>query len=144
MSYWDHIETACQETCIYNGGVIFCREFARLPAHIGDILAAHWILSEVANGGLHQFFLNSTGVLAPEAAQGFEHMGLPQVADLIRQAMAHFGSTYPRDQHHREAFLDSHGPEVFEPLERQLYEIGSPNLGIIYDLMDAYAERPVA
>src|SRR5687768_10979390 len=144
MTYWEHIEAVSKKTSIYDGGVSFCCEFARLPAPIGDLLAAHWTLSEISNGGLHQFFLNPTGVLAPEAAQGFEHMGLPQIADLIRQAMAHFGSTYPREQQHREPFLDSHGPEVFEPLEHQLYEIGSPNLGRIYDIMDAYAERTVA
>jgi hypothetical protein len=64
-------------------------------------------------------------------------MGLPKVADLIAQAMAHFCSTYPREKEHREPFFESHGSEVFEPQERQLYEIGSPNLGRIYDAMDA-------
>lgn len=144
MSYWNHIEAAYKDTSIYDGGVIFCREFARLPSHISDLLAAHWILAEISNGGLHQFFANSTGVLAPEAAQGFLHMGLPQVADLIRQAMGHFGSTYPREEEHRGPFLESHGPEVFEPLERQLYETGSPDLSRIYDVMDAYAKLTVA
>jgi hypothetical protein len=144
MSYWDRIKDAYEATSIYDGGVVFCREFARLPTPVGDLLAAHWALSEISNGGLHQFFANSTGVLAPEAADGFEHMGLPQVAEVIRRATAPFGRTYPREQHDRAPLLNSHGPEFFEPLERQLYEIGSPNLGRIYDVMDEYAERTVA
>lgn len=144
MSYWDHIESAYQKTSIHDGGIIFSTEFARLPAPVGDLLAAHWTLSEISNGGLHQFFLNPTGVLAPEAAQGFERMGLSPIAELIREAMAQFGRTYPREQEHREPFLAAHPPEVFAPLERRLYEIGSPNLGHIYDLMDAYAERNLA
>src|SRR5688572_20171742 len=144
MSYWEHIKEAYDKTSIYDGGVTFRHEFARLPAHVGDLLAAHWTLSEISNGGLHQFFANPTGVLAPEAAQGFERMGLPQVADVIRRAMAHFDGAYPREQQDREPFLDSHGPEVFDPLEQQLYEIGSPYLGRIYDVMDQYATRTAA
>ena len=45
MSYWEHIKEAYKETSIYDGGVTFRYEFARLPAHIGDLLAAHWTLS---------------------------------------------------------------------------------------------------
>ena len=144
MSYWEHIAQAYDKTSIYDGAVTFRSEFTRLPTHIGDLLAAHWILSEISNGGLHQFFANPTGVLAPEAAQGFERMGLPEVAELVRRAMAHFDGTYPREQQDRETFLDFHGPETFEPLEIRLYEIGSPNLGRIYDVMDQYATRTAA
>jgi hypothetical protein len=141
MSYWDRIQNAFKSTSIYDGADRFCGQFAELPTNIGDLLAAHWILSEVSNGGLHQFFANPTGVLAPEAAQGFERMGLPEVADVIRRAMAMFEGTYPREQLDREAFLSSHGPEAFEPLERQLYEVGSPDLGRLYDIMNEYAAR---
>lgn len=144
MSYWEYIKDAYKRTSIYDGAVTFRHEFARLPAHIGDLLAAHWALFEISNGGLNQFFANPTGVLAPEAAQGFERMGLPDVAELFRRAMSHFDGTYPREQQDREAFLDSHGPETFEPLESRLYEIGSPNLGRIYAVMDQYATRTAA
>jgi hypothetical protein len=113
MSYCDHIEAAYKKTSIYDGGDRFRKEFAQLPPHVGDLLAVHWTLSEISNGGLHQFFANPTGVLAPEAAAGFERMGLPEVADLIRQAMAHFDATYPREQHDRDSFLVSHRPEVW-------------------------------
>jgi hypothetical protein len=143
MSYWEHIEEAYAKTSIYDGAVTFRHAFARLPVRIGDLLAAHWTLSEISNGGLHQFFANPTGVLAPEAAQGFDRMGLQEVAELISRAMTHFDGTYPREQQDRQPFLDSHGPEVFEPLERRLYEIGSPSLGRIYNVMDEYAIRSV-
>ena len=141
MNYWDHIKEAYEQTSIYDGAAIFRHQFGRLPGPTGDLLAAHWILSEISNGGLHQFFANPTGVLAPEAAQGLERMGLPEVAQLIRRAMEHFDGTYPREREDREAILDLHGPEVFEPLERQLYEIGSPDFGRIYNVMDEYAIR---
>jgi hypothetical protein len=141
MSYWNQIKEAYTQTSIYDGSVIFRRDFARLPMPIGDLLAAHWTLSEISNDGLHQFFANSTGVLAPEAAQAFERMGLSEVSELIRHAMEHFGADYPREQKDRKVILDSHGPHVFEPLERRIYEIGSPNLSQIYNVMDEYATR---
>ncbi len=141
MSYWDSIEAAYKGVSIHDGAIVFCRDFARLPAAIGDLLAVHWTLSEVSNGGLHQFFLNSTGVLAPEAAQGFDRMGLSNVGNLIRTATSLFGETYPREQVDREPFLISHGGEIFRPLEKTLYEVGSPNLDFIYDVMDNYAKR---
>jgi hypothetical protein len=141
VSYWDSIEAAYKEVSIHDGGIVFCRDFARLPAAIGDLVAVHWTLSEVANGGLHQFFLNSTGVLAPETAQGFYRMGLGNVGNLIRTAMSFVGETSPREQADREPFLMSNSGEVFQPLEKTLYEIGSPNLDHIYDVMDEYAKR---
>ena len=141
MSYWDHIKQSFKAVSIYDGTDVFVGEFRRLPIHIGDLLATHWTLSEISNGGLHQFFLNPTGVLAPEAAEGFDRMGLTDVAALLRSAMVRFGETYPREQEERESFLKSHGPEVFEPLERKLYEVGASDLGRIYDVMDEYATR---
>src|SRR5437899_2694015 len=131
MSYWDHIKQAYKAVSIYDGADVFLREFRRLPVHIGDLLATHWTLSEISNGGLHQFFFNSTGVLAPEAAQAFDRMGLVEVAASLRSAMAGFGETYPREVEQREPFLAQHGPEVFESFEEKLYGVGAPNLGRI-------------
>jgi hypothetical protein len=52
----------------------------------------------VRNGGFHQFFTNPTGVLAPEALDGFATLGRMDLATLLRSAMSFFGRDYPRDQ----------------------------------------------
>jgi hypothetical protein len=62
---------------IYEGGDPFLREYARTPEAARNLLTAHWCQSEVCNGGPHLFFFNPTGVLAPEAAIGYEAIGLP-------------------------------------------------------------------
>lgn len=155
--YWDHIRQAYEEVSIYDGADDFVAAFQQLPDYVGDLLAAHWILSEVSNGGLLQFFLNPTGVLAPEAVQGFERMGLPEVARLVRDAMVYFGPTYPREMEEREVFFArQHGQRPddedwqpfahrpFESIENTLYEIGAHDLGKIYDVMDLYAARNAA
>jgi hypothetical protein len=64
-------------------------------------------ISDIQNGGLHQFFGNSTGAFAPEMVEWFERAGLPQAATVLKQAMAKFGEPYPRSQEARQKFLDS-------------------------------------
>jgi hypothetical protein len=155
--YWNHVKQAYEDVSIYDGADVFVQAFQRLPQHVGDLLAIHWTLSEVANGGFLQFFLNPTGVLAPEAASGFEHIGLAEVGGLVRQAMAYFGQTYPRESRERERILaQRHGyapddenwepfdHQPFEDIENRLYELGAANLGKIYDEMDLYAQRNAA
>jgi hypothetical protein len=144
MSYWDRIKKPFGEVSVHDSSDAFLRTFSQLPIYVGDLLATHWALSEISNGGLHQLFRNPTGVLVPEAVQGFERMGLSDVADLIRRAMTHFGQVYPREQRERLPFLVHHGPEVFELLERKLYDVGAPDLGRIYDVMDHYAQQNAA
>jgi hypothetical protein len=72
---------------------------------VGAVFAANFCQSEVCNGGLHQFFSNPTGVLAPEAVAAFRAMGLPEVAQVVEDAMSYFGSPYPRDAEERQARL---------------------------------------
>jgi hypothetical protein len=64
--YWTMIEPHWKRVTIYEGGDPFLREYARTPETARNLLSAHWCQSEVCNGGLHQFFFNPTGVLAPE------------------------------------------------------------------------------
>jgi len=105
MDYWDLIADAYKKVDIYNGPKAFSRGFQRLPKPVQHLLAAHWCQSEVNNGGFDQFFCNPTGVLAPEAEAGFRAIGLPIVADIVAEAIAAFGLTYPRDREARDAIL---------------------------------------
>jgi len=52
--------------------------------------ALHWTISEVSNGGFHQYFYNSTGYLAPEAITGAELLGASEYANVIRRATSIF------------------------------------------------------
>jgi hypothetical protein len=55
----------------------------------------------VCNGGFHQFFANSTGVLAPEALAGFRAIGLEEEAAALAEAMEQLGTPYPREREER-------------------------------------------
>jgi hypothetical protein len=78
--YWSLIEPVWDEIEIYSGPEEFSRTFAGVPRSAGLLFAAHFCQSEVCNGGFNQFFSNSTGVLAPEAIEGFKAIG--QVSSL--------------------------------------------------------------
>lgn len=104
---WEVIEPHCEAVSIYDGPIVFLDGFERLPEPARHLLAVWWCDAEVCNGGFHQFFSNSTGVLAPEAAEGFRVVGLAECADLVEAAMAKFDEPYPRDRVARRAALET-------------------------------------
>ena len=77
--------------------------------------------SEVSNGGFHQLFTNSTGVLLPEAIIGFRAMQLDALAGIASEAASFFGHDYPREQMPRIAALERHSvrsePDSWNPFE---------------------------
>ncbi len=76
----------------------FLRQFRAVRPEVGHLYAAHWCQSEICNGGLHQFFSNSTGILAPESLAGFRAIGLLKWAAVLEEAMGFFGRPYPRER----------------------------------------------
>src|SRR5690349_19083535 len=107
-AYWAVLEPAWDSVSIYDGPARFQREFEAASVTARNLLAAHWCQSEVCNGGFHQFFKNSTGVLAPEAVAAFHALGLPELAATVAQAIAWFGPTYPRDREPRKQVLSAY------------------------------------
>ena len=104
---WRLIEPHLDAISIYDGPLRFLQDFAQVPEAPRHMYAVWWCDSEVCNGGFHQFFLNSTGVLAPEAREGFRAMGLMEFADLLDAAIGRFGEQYPRDRDARRAGLQA-------------------------------------
>jgi len=102
MSYWKLVEPYWNAVPLHEGAETFGREFERLPVASRHLFATHWAQSEVQNGGLGQFFSNFTGILAPEAVQGFRAIGMPQTAETLVEAIKLFGEDYPRDRGLRE------------------------------------------
>jgi len=103
--YWSLVEPIWDAISIYDDPDDFLRQFSAVPQEAGHLFAAHWCQSEVCNGGLHQFFSNSTGVLAPEALAGFRAIGLTEWANILADGMRFFGEEYPREQTERLTLL---------------------------------------
>ncbi len=143
--YWQAIEPLWDSVSIYDGPDVFLEQFRVLSPSQQHLLAAHWCQSEVCNGGLHQFFMSPTGVLAPEALEGFRAIGLPEAANIVAEAMAHFGSSYPREQSDRIAILEAipgEGPSEWDPfaeLDRRMYSVFSTPSDAFAIAADFYA-----
>ena len=105
---------------IHEGPDRFMADFMALPPMIQPLIAGAWCEYEVSNGGLHQFFSNSTGVLAPEAIAAFETIGIPDLATVVRDAAGLFGEPYPRDREKREEALEGALAAVFKTNLSQL------------------------
>lgn len=101
-----------------------------------------WLYREAYNGGLHQFFFNDAGKLAPDALRGLRMVGAPVTAAILERAMAIFpGGVVPADQEKRRDFLcDEITPEQekqLDDLTDEFYRDQEP----VAELLTAYVER---
>lgn len=148
--YWNHINPIWNAVSIYDGHETFLRQFSEVPEHAGHLFAVHWCISEVCNGGFHQFFYNSTGVLSPEALAGFKIVGMPETAAVVAEAMAKLPDPYPRDRFLRQQALDELDPEdldeeddwesPFDDLDDRFYDLYEKENGG-WDAIDRYAAQ---
>jgi hypothetical protein len=73
------------------------RALAALPPQERHLVALSMFNMEFENGGVHQFFYNSTGDIAPEVHAAMVALDLAPQAELFGRALAMFGKNYPRD-----------------------------------------------
>lgn len=107
------------------------------PATKGQlgIYAATWYISEVNNGGHHQFFYNSTGMVWQQALDGFTMLGAEQHGAILQQAVDMFPNSQPStDRQIRYEQLEAIDSDKFDPLDDQLYDLteGFDELAIRY------------
>ena len=121
--YWQAIEPICDDIIVYDGEDVFLSSWSRVRSELALLYAAHFCQSEVCNGGLSQFFSNSTGVLAPEAISGFRAIGLPDLAAVVEQAAAFFEAPYPRNRNTRVKALREANSKMFERLDREFFRL---------------------
>ncbi len=103
--YWNLVEPVWEVINIYEGPEVFLRTYQEAPRNAALLFAAHFCQSEIRNGGFAQFFSNSTGVLAPEALDGFKAIGQIEVARTLEEAMQTLGPDYIRDRRTRQDLL---------------------------------------
>jgi hypothetical protein len=83
---------------------------------------------DIYDGGLHQFFSNSTGNFSPWFPEFAARIGAKRKGQLVAQANLLFGDADLADRHARNACLDGFDPETDERMERLT--------GEYYDVMD--------
>ena len=138
--YWETVDPIWDKIGI--GSVDeFLKTYGQAPRHAALLFAAHFCQSEICNGGFDQLFYNCTGVLAPEAVEGFRAIGQHKVAETVQTAMDMLGSPYPRDQGLRETILSRFSPRSFDALNEQFYAFLDSEAGGFDAAADDYAAR---
>ncbi len=132
-----YLESARRSVSIYDGPDVFLSGFTRLPQAVGDLVATNWLVSEVENGDLPQFFENSTGVLSPEALAGLRRLDLTVAAEIMERAMALIGSPYPRVRSERKERLEGLSETLLE-LSWDLCEALGPEFSNFDDAVERY------
>ena len=136
--YWNLIEPVLNRIDI-DSAEAFSRTYCAVRPQVALLYAAHFCQSEVCNGGFYQFFSNSTGVLAPEAAQGFRAIGQAKVAGVVGAALDAFGRPYPRDREARRILLTDFTKDHFEVLDDRFFSLIEVENGGFELAADQYA-----
>ena len=104
------------------------REVSRLTGPQRAYYVA-WVLhTEVSNGGFAQYFVNSSGGSARDAAAAFEQIEATAQADIVRKAVAVFGRNGPalerESRHDQLAGLSASQDALLEQLDAEYYRVG--------------------
>ncbi len=121
---FDVLDVIWQQADFYSDETTFHRSVK--PATKGQlgIYAATWYISEVNNGGHHQFFYNSTGMVWQQALDGFTMLEAEKHKAILQQAIALFPNGKPStDRQHRSEQLDAIDSGKFDPLDEKLYDL---------------------
>jgi hypothetical protein len=75
--------------------------------------------AEVNNGGLHQYYFNSSSNSAIETPEALDTIGASHTAEIVRKANSIFPQGPPRDCDARHVSLDAIAATAFEELDRR-------------------------
>jgi hypothetical protein len=139
--YWDIVEPVWDVTNIYEGPDVFCETYNAAPKCARLMFAAHFCQSVVCNGGFHQFFFNSTGVLAPEAVESFREISQLEIASLLESAMRLLDHPYPRDRAERQQRLAEVPEGALDALDEKFFALIESENGGFESAADNYVER---
>ena len=80
-----------------------------------------WYFAEVNNGGHHQFFYNSTGIVWEDALAGLRLFKMDELAENLQSVINYFGGSIPFDRAERWTILQDweNNPEFFDFLDEK-------------------------
>ena len=110
---------------IYEGPDAYDKSLEDLTTEQAEFHALLWYQAEVNNGGHHQFFFNSTGVVWQNALAGLVRLGLEDQANNLRAACDRIGGSPALDREQRseqlDALPDGEDDDPFEPEDDTFY-----------------------
>jgi Domain of unknown function (DUF4375) len=92
------------------------QRLSALPTPCQQLLYLGTLCGEVYNGGVEQFFSNSSGDVAPAVARTLQDVGLGKEAEIVRQGIDLFPAPYPVDRQRRQSLLTG-------VIDKKLYDL---------------------
>jgi hypothetical protein len=125
QDYWPFSESYIDSITIYDSPELYLSQYESVDPISAQMYVLFWCQAEVLNGGLIQFFANSTGVIAPETASALRNLGMLKIAEKLEVAMKLFGEVYERNRSKRISILSS--------IEEQLDLLEDDFINLLYD-----------
>jgi Domain of unknown function (DUF4375) len=107
---------------IYDGPVAYEKSLEQFSRSQRLVFAVLWYIREVNNGGHRQFYSNSTGIVWKDALEGFEALGIPRAANILRISAERMGGSPSLDRGERNEQLMSHEPD-FKDLDEAFWDL---------------------
>jgi hypothetical protein len=120
--YFKVIEPVFLSVSIYDGPVKYEDDLARFSKEQRLVLAYHWYLSEVNNGGHDQFYYNSTGIVWKDALKAFIEIGAVDVAAILEESLRRLGGQPSLEREERQEQVDSTNAQ-FDDLDDKLFKL---------------------
>jgi Domain of unknown function (DUF4375) len=127
---WAVIAPAYDAVSFYDGPEGLAGSMRALTPGQRALLALHWCVAEVSNGGFDQFFSNATGLLADQAVEGLRLIGATEAADVVVRAREVFAERPPAgdpddpdfDEYEDSVEFDAY-QERHDPLQERFYAL---------------------
>jgi hypothetical protein len=107
---------------IYDSPARYEADLARFSTEQRLVLAYHWYLSEVNNGGHDQFYFNSTGIVWRDALRTAAAIGPPEMVPIIKESANRLGGNPSLDREEREEQLEQMNGD-FRDLDEELFRV---------------------
>ncbi|MGB2552936.1 DMP19 family protein [Campylobacter sp. MOP51] len=115
---FDIVEPMWGTISIYDGHEKYLQSAQNFTLEQRYLLAITWYFAEVNNGGHHQFFYNSTGIVWEDALNGFKRFGMNEYAANFQKVIDYCGGTISFDREERYRML-----EILEENEEEFYKL---------------------
>ncbi|MFA4985345.1 MAG: DUF4375 domain-containing protein [Candidatus Brocadiia bacterium] len=144
--FWQRIDPYWNLVVFHDTEESYLTTIRKMPPAAVLLTTAYLCYTEVCNGGYTQYFVNSSGLGALEAIQGFRDIGMERWAELTAKAVKYFGEPYPRmceDRWKKMGIKDNRDPaqinwKLFEDLDNQFFAAMEGDHDMFDRLVDKY------
>lgn len=121
-------EPYAEQFNFYEGRVNWEDSIKDIPQPAIYLFSVHWLHLEVFNGGFWQYFYNSTSISYPEAMEGFDAIGMPEVTKIIETAAELVGNPFPFENEMRKEIVGPPNQRMdFSDLDSEFYALADTN-----------------